>query len=174
METFFLVLEEKSSTEDGEDIDIAEESEDDEDTEDDEDDLYPGDDEDDGFLNNMIEGPGWSSGCTAVVSLLVGRDLYVANAGDSRCVVCRNGQALEMSLDHKPEDTEELQRITKAGGRVTLDGRVNGGLNLSRAIGDHAYKIVITLFEISVEIFNFCFVFFLPFSRTKNSNLKNK
>lgn len=90
----------------------------------------------------MIEGPGSSSGCTAVVALLSGRDLYVANAGDSRCVVCRDGKALDMSLDHKPEDKEELERIRKAGGRVTMDGRVNGGLNLSRAIGDHAYKTV--------------------------------
>lgn len=47
-----------------------------------------------------------------------------------------------MSIDHKPEDAEELERIRKAGGKVTLDGRVNGGLNLSRAIGDHAYKSV--------------------------------
>lgn len=47
-----------------------------------------------------------------------------------------------MSFDHKPEDTVEYQRIEKAGGRVTLDGRVNGGLNLSRAIGDHGYKMV--------------------------------
>jgi len=30
--------------------------------------------------------------------------------------------------------------IKNAGGKVTPDGRVNGGLNLSRAIGDHAYK----------------------------------
>lgn len=66
----------------------------------------------------------------------------MANAGDSRCVVCRDGKAVEMSFDHKPEDTEELERIRKAGGRVTMDGRVNGGLNLSRAIGDHAYKTV--------------------------------
>jgi len=75
-----------------------------------------------------------------VVALLVGRELYVANAGDSRCVVCRDGKAIEMSYDHKPEDEPERQRINKAGGRVTQDGRVNGGLNLSRAIGDHAYK----------------------------------
>ncbi|XP_061401681.1 probable protein phosphatase CG10417 [Musca vetustissima] len=93
------------------------------------------------FCDNMIEEPGKDSGCTAVVGLLHGRDLYVANAGDSRCVVCRNGKAIEMSLDHKPEDDEESARIVKAGGRVTLDGRVNGGLNLSRALGDHAYKM---------------------------------
>lgn len=45
-----------------------------------------------------------------------------------------------MSFDHKPEDEPERTRIVKAGGKVTTDGRVNGGLNLSRAIGDHAYK----------------------------------
>lgn len=66
-------------------------------------------------------------------------------SGDSRCVVCRNGKALDMSFDHKPEDQIEFDRIKKAGGRVTLDGRVNGGLNLSRAIGDHGYKAVITI-----------------------------
>lgn len=42
--------------------------------------------------------------------------------------------------DHKPEDPDERQRIEKAGYKVTSDGRVSGGLNLSRAIGDHAYK----------------------------------
>ncbi len=53
----------------------------------------------------------------------------------------RSGKAVEMSFDHKPEDEPERDRIYKAGGRVTPDGRVNGGLNLSRAIGDHAYKV---------------------------------
>lgn len=80
--------------------------------------------------------PGNDSGSTAVVALLVGHQLYVANAGDSRCVVGRNdGQAVEMSFDHKPEDDPERKRIEAAGGRVSMDGRVNGGLNLSRAIG---------------------------------------
>jgi len=86
------------------------------------------------------EKPGNDSGCTAVVALLRGNELFVANAGDSRCVVCRDGKAIEMSFDHKPEDTPERDRIENAGGKVTPDGRVNGGLNLSRAIGDHAYK----------------------------------
>jgi len=40
-----------------------------------------------------------------------------------------------MSMDHKPEDEHELNRIHKAGGKVTCEGRVNGGLNLSRALG---------------------------------------
>ena len=40
-----------------------------------------------------------------------------------------------MSFDHKPEDEPEMKRIKNAGGKVTPDGRVNGGLNLSRAIG---------------------------------------
>ena len=40
-----------------------------------------------------------------------------------------------MSMDHKPENDKELTRIKNAGGRVTGEGRVNGGLNLSRAIG---------------------------------------
>lgn len=64
----------------------------------------------------------------------------MANAGDSRCVLCRSGKAVELSQDHKPEDVPEMQRIVKAGGEVTSDGRVNGGLNLSRALGDHMYK----------------------------------
>lgn len=55
-------------------------------------------------------------------------------------MVCREGKAIDMSHDHKPELDAEAQRIVKAGGKVTDDGRVNGGLNLSRALGDHSYK----------------------------------
>lgn len=86
------------------------------------------------------EGPGKDSGCTAVIALIKNNKLYVANAGDSRCVLSRAGQAIEMSHDHKPTNEIEYNRIKKAGGRVTSDGRVNGGLNLSRAFGDHSYK----------------------------------
>ncbi|XP_013104999.2 probable protein phosphatase CG10417 [Stomoxys calcitrans] len=140
-------LGEDDSTEEDEDADYDDDDEvedEDEDGEEDEEDeeSYLANEQ---FCANMIEEPGKDSGCTAVVGLLQGRDLYVANAGDSRCVVCRNGKAIEMSLDHKPEDDEESARIVKAGGRVTLDGRVNGGLNLSRALGDHAYKMTADL-----------------------------
>ncbi|KXJ77652.1 hypothetical protein RP20_CCG006884 [Aedes albopictus] len=137
---------ENSSTEDGEEDPYGEEESEEEDEEegegeyDEEEEDYMNE-EDEAFMNNITDEPGKDSGCTAVVALLHDKELFVANAGDSRCVVCRNGKALEMSIDHKPEDQVEFERIQKAGGRVTLDGRVNGGLNLSRAIGDHGYKM---------------------------------
>ncbi|XP_025831199.1 protein phosphatase 1G-like [Agrilus planipennis] len=153
LETFLGSLEESSSEED-EIVNSTVEAENEEDEEDAEDDDMDNDDEDDEedfeeeeedeesmeFQKNMKDEPGSGSGCTAVVALLRENQLFVANAGDSRCIVCRSGKAVEMSFDHKPEDQPEEERIKKAGGKVTADGRVNGGLNLSRALGDHAYK----------------------------------
>jgi protein phosphatase 1G len=127
--------------EDDDDDDDDEEEEDDDDDED-----YEDEEEDEEFdldaanQSDLDGRPGYDSGCTAVVALLRDNHLYVANAGDSRCVVCREGKAIDMSEDHKPEDESERKRIEKAGGRVTGDGRINNGLNLSRAIGDHSYK----------------------------------
>lgn len=82
---------------------------------------------------------GPSAGCTAVVALIADGQLIVANAGDSRCVLCRSGEASALSRDHKPTDPDELARIAAAGGFVA-EGRVNGSLNLSRALGDMEYK----------------------------------
>ncbi|KAJ8725715.1 hypothetical protein PYW08_003898 [Mythimna loreyi] len=126
---------------DDENVNGIEESSNDGDGEEEEDDELEAESSDeDGEDMSMNEEPGSDSGCTAVVALLRGNELYVANAGDSRCIICREGKAVDMSIDHKPEDTPELERITKAGGKVSSDGRINGGLNLSRAIGDHSYK----------------------------------
>ena len=146
-ETFDGLRESSSDEEDTENIgeDESDEDEDEEDEDEDgdgniDDDDDDDDDDDSESLMMDTEEPGYDSGCTAVVAVLKGNELYVANAGDSRCVLCRDGQAVELSLDHKPEDEPEMERIVKAGGKVTADGRVNGGLNLSRALGDHAYK----------------------------------
>ncbi|KAI6657032.1 Phosphatase 2C gamma [Oopsacas minuta] len=92
-------------------------------------------------LNRKNKSEGFDSGTTAVVCVIYKGDIIVANAGDSRCVLSRQGEAYPLSFDHKPTDIEELKRIDKAGGTVGLDGRVNSGLNLSRAIGDHIYKL---------------------------------
>mmetsp|Transcript_27925 Transcript_27925/g.61107 ORF Transcript_27925/g.61107 Transcript_27925/m.61107 type:complete len:362 (-) Transcript_27925:1228-2313(-) len=85
------------------------------------------------------------AGCTAVVCALSEKHIVVANAGDSRAVLCRAGEAIALSADHKPNQDRERNRIVAAGGVVTdMHGqfRVNGNLNLSRAIGDLKYKSI--------------------------------
>jgi protein phosphatase 1G len=88
-----------------------------------------------------------SAGCTAITVLITATEFVVANAGDSRAVLCRDGRAVALSQDHKPNDEKESARIIKAGGTVEESQggarthyRVNGNLNLSRAIGDLEYK----------------------------------
>lgn len=58
------------------------------------------------------------SGSCANVVLIVGDVCFVANVGDSRAVLSSNkGEEMTaLSKDHKPSDTEEYQRIIKAGG----------------------------------------------------------
>lgn len=129
------------SEDSGDEEDEDEDESDDEDYENDESDEEEDSDGNDYPISNGVSKPGFDSGCTAVVAVLRdNKKLYVANAGDSRCIVCRDGKAVDMSYDHKPEDDLERERVEKAGGQVTSDGRINNGLNLSRAIGDHTYK----------------------------------
>jgi serine/threonine protein phosphatase PrpC len=78
-------------------------------------------------------------GCTANVVLIKNGTLYIANAGDSRAILVTDSGASNLSEDHKPELSSEQARITHAGGAV-FNGRVDGNLNLSRALGDLQYK----------------------------------
>ncbi|CEP61568.1 type 2C protein phosphatase PTC4 LALA0_S03e05776g [Lachancea lanzarotensis] len=82
-----------------------------------------------------------SCGTTAIVALLInGEMLYVANTGDSRCVLSTKGGGVKnFSFDHKPQHIGELVRINDDGGTVSL-GRVGGVLALSRAFGDFQFK----------------------------------
>jgi serine/threonine protein phosphatase PrpC len=79
------------------------------------------------------------AGCTANVIIIKEGILYCANAGDTRCCIGNNGTLVKMSKDHKPDDDGEKKRIQAAGGEV-IEGRVDGNLNLSRALGDLEYK----------------------------------
>jgi len=60
------------------------------------------------------------SGSCAIVSLIVGEMLYIANVGDSRAVMsCEGGKkVVALSQDHKPMDENEQPRIIKAGGKI--------------------------------------------------------
>ncbi|KAI8829040.1 phosphatase 2C-like domain-containing protein [Chytriomyces cf. hyalinus JEL632] len=67
------------------------------------------------------------------------RVLYTANVGDARAVLSRSGKALRLSYDHKGSDPHETQRIMECGGFV-VNGRVNGVLAVTRALGDASMK----------------------------------
>lgn len=65
--------------------------------------------------NSTRLGPGGSTAVTAIV--IDGKDLWIANIGDSRAVVCERGSANQLTVDHEPSN--ERKRIEKQGGFVT-------------------------------------------------------
>ncbi|KAJ2710186.1 mgpp2cl-1, protein phosphatase 2C-like protein 1, partial [Coemansia sp. Cherry 401B] len=83
------------------------------------------------------------SGCTAAVAFLEVKEqqriLYCANVGDARAVLSRGGTAKRLTYDHKGDDAHEIDRISEAGGYV-FNGRVNGVLAVTRALGDSSMK----------------------------------
>ncbi|RRT45852.1 hypothetical protein B296_00026569, partial [Ensete ventricosum] len=81
-----------------------------------------------------------SSGTTALMALVFGKLLLVANAGDCRAVLCRKGEAVDMSQDHRPIHAAERERVEQTGGFVE-DGYLNGVLSVTRALGDWDMKM---------------------------------
>merc|ERR1719510_2794440 len=103
--------------------------------------------------NNLSD----SMGCTCVTSLIIPRTnadgelryfVKATNSGDSRVLVWnQETDEVHGTRDHKPNDPEERMRIENAGGEVVEQNtptrtqyRVNGNLNLCRALGDYEYK----------------------------------
>lgn len=79
-------------------------------------------------------------GTTALTALVLGNNLLVANAGDCRAVLCRKGDAIQLSQDHRPSCEVERKRIEDLGGRVEY-GYLNGDLAVTRALGDWYMKL---------------------------------
>ncbi|MFS7946830.1 putative protein-serine/threonine phosphatase [Helianthus anomalus] len=82
-------------------------------------------------------------GSTAVTAILINCEkLVVANVGDSRAVLCQDGVAKQLSVDHEPN--KERKVIEEKGGFVTEFAgecpRVDGCLAMSRAFGDKRLK----------------------------------
>lgn len=71
---------------------------------------------DDQILENAVDlGRG---GSTAVTAILIDcQKLIVANVGDSRAVICKNGTAKQLSVDHEP--SMERNEIENRGGFVS-------------------------------------------------------
>lgn len=84
-----------------------------------------------------------NAGSTACVLLWDGGEgnetCHVANTGDTRAVLCRSGRAIDLTIDKKASDPDEVARVARAGGFVS-GGRVQGSLAVSRAIGDSDIK----------------------------------
>jgi serine/threonine protein phosphatase PrpC len=79
-------------------------------------------------------------------------DIIVANVGDCRMILWKDGQAVRITKDHKPDDEEERARIEGLGGEVTCTElpngtksyRVNGILGVARALGDFSLEPYVT------------------------------
>ena len=104
------------------------------------------------------------SGSCAVIILIIDKKIYVANVGDSRCLLStENGKKyIEVTQDHKPNAPNEIKRIKRYGGYIyqseTLINTINnpdingkilkgpfrvvpGRLSVSRTIGDAEAKL---------------------------------
>eukprot|EP01125_Pyxidicula_operculata_P009133 TRINITY_DN3027_c0_g1_i6.p1 TRINITY_DN3027_c0_g1~~TRINITY_DN3027_c0_g1_i6.p1 ORF type:complete len:1063 (+),score=315.09 TRINITY_DN3027_c0_g1_i6:92-3280(+) len=68
------------------------------------------------------------------------RYLQSANVGDSSAYLCRNGEAVVLSQDHKPTHASERKRISSMGIKLEEGQTRLNGLGVSRAFGDHFPK----------------------------------
>ncbi|KAH7447716.1 hypothetical protein KP509_01G118400 [Ceratopteris richardii] len=94
------------------------------------------------ILKNTHElGLGGSTAVTAIL-MLKSEKLLVGNVGDSRAVLCKDGHAIQLSVDHEPK--QERGVIERKGGFVTTHPgdvpRVDGQLAVARAFGDKSLK----------------------------------
>mmetsp|Transcript_7793 Transcript_7793/g.8589 ORF Transcript_7793/g.8589 Transcript_7793/m.8589 type:complete len:348 (+) Transcript_7793:76-1119(+) len=94
----------------------------------------------------LTESGGADDGTTAVFSIVQHREetkdffITIGNVGDSRAMlITKSGEIFPLTDDHSPNVPEEAKRIKEAGGFVR-NGRVNGNLAVSRAVGDRPYK----------------------------------
>lgn len=88
-----------------------------------------------------------SGGTTAVVALIVKKQLYVANVGNSRAVLCKrdeeNGlQVIQLSVDHDIDNEDELLRLSELGLDVKqiCEKRKLGNQVNTRCIGNYMVK----------------------------------
>lgn len=84
------------------------------------------------------------------------RTVMSANVGDSRAILSRGGQAIDLTTDHKPNEEREKARIMGMGETIEWDRfakvhRVRN-LSLSRAIGDRYAKPVVSG-EVEIKLF---------------------
>ncbi|XP_014480345.1 PREDICTED: mucin-19-like isoform X2 [Dinoponera quadriceps] len=88
-----------------------------------------------------------NGGTTAVCVLVMDKKLHVAWVGDSMASLVKRGCVKQLVNPHRPAREDEQERINNMGGVVINCAgvlRVNGFLNISRAIGDVSHKPFVT------------------------------
>ncbi|KAM0909579.1 hypothetical protein ACQ4PT_014743 [Festuca glaucescens] len=89
-------------------------------------------------------GQGLRGGSCAATALVKDGDLYVANLGDCRAVMSRDGTATALTSDQTAARGDERARIKSSGGYVSCGTngvwRVQDCLAVSRAFGDASLK----------------------------------
>ena len=81
----------------------------------------------------------YEMGTTANIMLIKNNVIYLANVGDSVSVMYRDGKAYNLNREHQVVIESEKERVIKSG--ATIQGyRINGMLNLTRALGDIRFK----------------------------------
>lgn len=76
----------------------------------------------------------YEGGTTATCALILDNDIYTFNVGDSRTVLVKKEEALQLSEDHNPRRERIKNAIHKMGNYVQL-GKVNSCLAVGRDIG---------------------------------------
>lgn len=80
------------------------------------------------------------SGTTALVSLITGNRLYVANAGDCRAILGKgDGSVVQLTNDHIVHNLVERAAVEQRGAKL-INGRVQGRMMVTRALGDRVVK----------------------------------
>ena len=86
------------------------------------------------------------SGSCALILITNEDNIYIANLGDSRGIICSNNNLINiLSIDHKPRNEYESQRVYKFGGKIEKVNDIYrifpGGLSVARTIGDSESKL---------------------------------
>lgn len=74
-------------------------------------------------------------GSTATIAFLLYEKIWIANVGDSRTILVKEGITTQASEDATPNIPRYRKKIEDLGGKVSY-GRINGQLAVARAIGD--------------------------------------
>ncbi|XP_018424753.1 PREDICTED: protein phosphatase 2C-like domain-containing protein 1 [Nanorana parkeri] len=123
------------------------------------------------------------SGCTAVTCLLDGLTsdkteamhkstqdrrrlgiIHIANIGNLKAVLCRNGKAYCLTRDHSTGNSLEMQRVLQCGGSVSANedcGLIEGCSKVTRGLGFHGdpklkSSIIPVPYTVSIPVYSTC------------------